>query len=163
MGESRWIGPYRINSFARENYSDVYVDHTTLWENNIINHRPAKERIMSRCEWSNVSGDYHSSHSTELKDQRWVKHWAKRGAGWSTINFTFFLYTFRIGSGSRVYPTELIWEVMSARWGGRWRTAFPETGVQRQDMRGKSMRLGNVCVCINVLGNRWVFPCLIFS
>lgn len=59
-------------------------------------------------------------------------------------------------------PAQLIWKVMSARWGGRQRSVSLETGVRRQDMRGKSMSLGNVCVCVNVLGNRWVFPCSIF-
>lgn len=78
------------------------------------------------------------------------------------INFSFVLYTFRMGSGSGVCSTQLIWEVMNARWGGRWRTVFLETGARRQGMRGKSMRLGNVYVCVNMLGNRWGFPCLIF-
>lgn len=78
------------------------------------------------------------------------------------VNFTFVLYTFRIGSGPRLCPTQLIWEIRSTRWGGRGRTVFLETDVRRQEIRGKSMRLRNVCVYVNVLGNRWPFRCLTF-
>lgn len=40
------------------------------------------------------------------------------------IYFSFVLYNFRTGSGSRVYSTQLIWEVMSAMWGGSGGLSF---------------------------------------